>query len=115
MTIDEKLARAEGINVVVNQLLIMLLMTIVVAVSFKIVGLLLITSLLIIPAATARQLARSPELMAIISSILAVFAVILGIYSSLILDTPSGPSIVVASTLIFITISMFSFLFKKNL
>ena len=50
MTIDEKLARAEGINVVINQLLIMLLMTIVVAVSFKIVGLLLITSLLIIPA-----------------------------------------------------------------
>ena len=115
MTIDEKLARAEGINVVVNQLLIMLLMTIVVAVSFKIVGLLLITSLLIIPAATARQLARSPELMAIISSILAVIAVILGIYSSLILDTPSGPSIVVASTLIFITIYIFYFLFKKNL
>ena len=115
MTIDEKLARAEGINIVVNQLSIMLLMTIVVAVSFKIVGLLLITSLLIIPAATARQLARSPELMAIASSILAVFAVILGIYSSLILDTPSGPSIVVASTLIFITISIFSFLFKKNL
>ena len=102
MTIDEKLAKAEGINIVLNQLQIMLLMTIVVAVSFKIVGLLLITSLLIIPAATARQLAHSPEIMAVVSSLLAVFSVIIGIYSSLHLDTPSGPSIVVASTLIFI-------------
>jgi zinc transport system permease protein len=114
MTIDEKLARAEGVNVILNQLLIMLLMTIVVAVSFKIVGLLLITSLLIIPAASARQLARSPELMAIISSVLAVLSVVLGIYSSMQLDTPSGPSIVVAATLIFITISIFSFLFSEK-
>ena len=114
MTIDEKLARAEGINVLVNQLLIMLLMTIVVAVSFKIVGLLLITSLLIIPAASARQLAYSPEIMAIISSALAVFAVIIGIFSSLYLDTPSDPSIVVASALIFVTISLLSFIVKTK-
>tara|TARA_B110000014_G_scaffold59936_1_gene40511 strand:+ start:881 stop:1678 length:798 start_codon:yes stop_codon:yes gene_type:complete len=114
MTIDEKLARAEGINIVFYQLLIMLLMTVVVAVSFKIVGLLLITSLLIIPAAAARQLAKSPEKMAAISSLLAVLSVAIGVYSSLYLDTPSGPSIVVASTIIFITISIFSFLIKKN-
>jgi len=114
MTIDEKLAKAEGINIVFYQLLIMLLMTVVVAVSFKIVGLLLITSLLIIPAAAARQLANSPEKMAIISSLLAVLSVAIGVYSSLYLDTPSGPSIVVASTIIFITISVFSFIFKKN-
>ena len=114
MTIDEKLAKAEGINIVFYQLLIMLLMTVVVAVSFKIVGLLLITSLLIIPAAAARQLANSPEKMAIISSLLAVLSVAIGVYSSLYLDTPSGPSIVVASTILFITISIFSFIFKKN-
>ncbi len=114
MTIDEKLARAEGINVVINQLLIMLLMTIVVAVSFKIVGLLLITSLLIIPAASARQLTHSPELMAVVSSVLAVFSVILGILGSIYLDTPSGPSIVVMSALIFVTVSIFSFITKRN-
>ena len=114
MTIDEKLARAEGINVVINQLLIMLLMTIVVAVSFKIVGLLLITSLLIIPAASARQLTHSPELMAVVSSVLAVFSVILGILGSIYLDTPSGPSIVVMSALIFVIVSIFSFTIKRN-
>ena len=114
MTIDEKLARAEGINVAINQLLIMLLMTIVVAVSFKIVGLLLITSLLIIPAASARQLTHSPELMAVVSSVLAVFSVILGILGSIYLDTPSGPSIVVMSALIFVLVSIFSFTIKRN-
>ena len=114
MTIDEKLARAEGINVVINQLLIMLLMTIVVAVSFKIVGLLLITSLLIIPAASARQLTHSPELMAGVSSVLAVFSVILGILGSIYFDTPSGPSIVVMSALMFVVVSIFSFVTKRN-
>ena len=114
MTIDEKLARAEGINVLINQLLIMLLMTIVVAVSFKIVGLLLITSLLIIPAATARCVANSPEMMAVFSSILAMLAVILGICSSYFIDTPSGPSIVVASTIIFLIVSLSIFFVQKT-
>ncbi len=114
MTIDEKLARAEGINILLNQLLIMLLMTIVVAVSFKIVGLLLVTSLLIIPAASARQLASSPEMMAIFSSILAILAIILGIYGSYYMDTPSGPSIVVASVIIFIIVSLLSFFIQKK-
>ena len=92
----------------------MLLMTIAVAVSFKIVGLLLITSLLIIPAASARQLAHSPEMMAVISSILAMLAVILGIYSSYYMDTPSGPSVVVASAIIFIMVSLFIFFVQKK-
>ncbi|MBH32317.1 MAG: hypothetical protein CMD90_01560 [Gammaproteobacteria bacterium] len=114
VTINEKLAKAEGLSILANQLLIMLLMTIVVAVSFRIVGLLLITSLLIIPAATARLLANSPEFMAIISSLLGVFAVIIGIYGSLYLDTPSGPSIVVSAVIIFITVSFASSCYKKN-
>lgn len=112
-TINEKLAKSEGLNTMFNQLLIMLLMTIVVAVSFRIVGLLLITSMLIIPAATARQIANSPEAMAVTSSILGIFAVMLGIYISLYFDTPSGPSIVVASVIIFVS-TLFLSLFRKN-
>ena len=112
-TINEKLAKAEGLNILINQLLIMFLMTIVVAVSFRIVGLLLITSLLIIAAATARQLSHSPETMAVLASFLGIIAVILGIYSSLYFDTPSGPSIVVSAVIIFIAISSASFLIKK--
>ena len=105
-TIHEDLARAEGVRVLSMQLLLMFLMTIVVAASIKIVGILLITSMLIIPAATARQLANSPEVMAIIASILGILAVIFGLYGSIKLDSPSGPSIVVASTMIFVTIKV---------
>ena len=68
MTLQEDLAQAEGIRVFLCNLLLMFLMTLVVAVSIRSVGILLISSLLIIPAATARQLARSPEGMAIIAS-----------------------------------------------
>jgi zinc transport system permease protein len=68
----------------------------------KIVGILLITSLLIIPAATARRFAVSPEVMAVLSSLIGVAAVIGGLYGSLTFDTPSGPSIVVAALLLFV-------------
>lgn len=101
MTIHEDLARAEGVNTFRTHLVLMFLMTIVVAFSVRIVGILLITSMLIIPAATARQLAKTPESMAVIASVLAVIAVILGIVGSMQFDTPSGPSIVVAASLLF--------------
>jgi zinc transport system permease protein len=102
ITICQDLARAEGLKIFFMQLLLMFLMAMVVAVSIHIVGILLITSMLIIPAASARQFARSPQAMAIIAAFLGIVAVILGILSSLYFDTPTGPSIVVAAVVIFI-------------
>ena len=68
VTIDEDLARAEGINPIYINLLLTIVLTIVVAVSLQIIGLLLITAMLIIPAATSRRLANSPGQMALIAS-----------------------------------------------
>ena len=79
-----------------------LLIASVVAIAIKVVGVLLITSLLIIPAVTARRFSTSPEQMAIGASLIAVISVIGGLYGSLKLDTPSGPSIVVAAFCLFI-------------
>ena len=104
MTIHEDLARAEGVRVPHMHGLFMLLMTMIVAVSIHVVGILLISSLLIIPAATARCITRSPHTMAVMASIIGVMAVMLGMYGSLTLDTPSGPSIVVASVIIFVIV-----------
>jgi zinc transport system permease protein len=101
MTIHEDLAKAEGVKTFRTQLLLMFLMTIVVAVSIRVVGILLITSMLIIPAATARQFARSPEAMAVLAAILGIVAVIMGMLGSLHFDTPSGPTIVTASACMF--------------
>ena len=102
IALSEDLAQAEGISILWMNFLFMLLMSIVVAISIRIVGIILITSLLIIPAATARQWANSPIQMVILAMFFAVIAVIGGLFSSLHLDTPSGPSIVAAASISFV-------------
>jgi len=74
----------------------------VIAISMQIVGILLITSLLIIPAATARRFSTSPEQMAVIAAGLGCGSVIAGLFGSLRWDVPSGPAIVVAAALLFL-------------
>lgn len=106
-TINENLAVAEGVRIMVMRLLLMFLMTIVVAVSVRIVGILLITSMLIIPAAAARQLTRTPETMACVAAVIGVLATLLGLFGSIRFDTPSGPSIVVAAALLFVVALVF--------
>lgn len=101
-TVSEELARAEGMNPERANIIFMILMAIIIALSMKIVGVLLITALLIIPAATARRIAITPEQMAIMAAVLGVISVIGGLYSSLHWDTPSGPSIVVMALVLFI-------------
>ena len=100
-TIHEDLAKAEGVNAFMVNLLFMGLMTLLIAVSSRMIGILLITSLLVIPAATARPFAKSPEGMAILAGAFGVLAVIGGLAASLEFDTPAGPSIVVTATAIF--------------
>jgi len=101
ITIHEDLARVEGIAVDRINWLFLGLIALTVAVMMKVVGMLLVTSLLIIPAATARRFAGNPEMMALLSSLIGCFAVGLGLYGSFQFDTPSGPSIVVAACLVF--------------
>jgi zinc transport system permease protein len=79
----------------------MLLIALAVAIGMKVVGILLIVSLLIIPAAAARQLARSPEQMAVLAALAGAMAVALGLGGSLTFDTPAGASIVVAAAALF--------------
>ncbi|WP_275783157.1 zinc ABC transporter permease subunit ZnuB [Pararhizobium gei] len=101
-TVNAELAEAEGLQPERARLYFMLLMAVVIAIAMKIVGILLITSLLIIPAATARRFAASPEVMAVLASVIGVLAVTGGLFGSLHFDTPSGPSIVVAAMVLFV-------------
>jgi zinc transport system permease protein len=101
ITLHQELAQVEGLDVTRLRLLLMLVMAVVVAVSMKIVGVLLITSLMIIPPATARHFAKSPEQMALGASLAGALAVCGGIAASFVWDTPTGPSIVVAAALLF--------------
>ena len=101
ITLDEDLARAEGVAATRTRLVFMCLIALIIALAMKIVGVLLITSLLIIPAATARRFARTPEQMALAAACVGALAVGLGLGGSFAFDTPSGPSIVVGAALVF--------------
>ena len=101
-TVNPELAEAEGLRPERAKLFFMLLMAVVIAIAMKIVGILLITALLIIPAATARRFAATPEMMAVLASLVGAVAVVGGLFGSLRYDTPSGPSIVVAALILFI-------------
>ena len=114
VTIDEDLAKAEGINPLFVNLLLTTILTIVVAISVKIIGILLITSMLIIPAATSRRLVSSPEFMAFVATLFGLLSVFLGIFLSVEIDTPSGPTIVVVSFFLIFTYYIFvNFCCKK--
>lgn len=102
LTLHEELARVEGLNVERYRLVLLILVALLVAISMKVVGVLLITALLIIPPACARGLSRSPEQMALLASLIGVASVLGGIGASFRWDTPTGPSIVVTAALFFL-------------
>ena len=109
MSVNEDLARIDGVAVEKVRFVFMILLALVIAVALKVVGILLITALLIIPAANARLFSKSPRQMVLVSVLLAIFAVLLGLYSSLNWDLPAGPAIVIAaSTLFFISRLLFN-------
>lgn len=107
LTVHEELALVEGVNVSLISAIYTLLIAILVAVAMKIVGALLITALLIIPAATSRQFSRTPEQMALYSIGFGMIAVILGLIASFTSDTPAGPSIVVSASVLFLMSQVF--------
>lgn len=101
-TVSSELAQAERMNPRRVDLVLMVLLAVTVAIAMKIVGALLITAMLLIPAATARRFSTGPEQMAALAALIGVAAVIAGLFGSLEWDTPSGPSIVVAAVVLFV-------------
>jgi zinc transport system permease protein len=104
LTVHRELAQIEGLAVDRLYALLVLMIAMLIAVAMKIVGVLLITSLLIIPAAAARRLARTPEQMAVGAGIVGCVAVLGGITLSFYFDTPAGPSIVASAFVCFMMI-----------
>jgi zinc transport system permease protein len=106
VTLHQELAQVEGLPVSRLRMLMMMMLALMVAVAMKVVGILLITALLVIPPATARFMARSPLQMAVLASTFGMLAVLTGIAASWWLDTPTGPSIVVAAGLFFAAVNL---------
>ena len=102
ISVHEELARAEGVNAAWVNAVFMTLLAFTVALAMKLVGILLIASLLIIPAATARPFSTTPEQMAVIAALFAALGVIGGIAAAFWLDAPAGPTIVMALAFLFL-------------
>jgi zinc transport system permease protein len=101
ITVDPELAAVEGTNVTLVSTALMLITALVIALAMKVVGVLLITALLIIPAATAQRLSHTPEQMAMMASVIAMVAVVMGLAMSWYIDTPAGPSVVISAGVLF--------------
>jgi len=102
MTISPEMAHVDGVNLQRARMVLMLITALTIGLSMKFVGALIITSLLIIPAATARRFARTPEQMAAIAVLIGMLAVTGGLAFSAFYDTPAGPSVVLAAAAMFV-------------
>ncbi|WP_299146597.1 metal ABC transporter permease [uncultured Tateyamaria sp.] len=107
-TLNEDLAHASGIDPRREQLVLTLALAITVAVAIKVVGVLLIAAMLIIPAAAARPLSRTPEGMALMAAVIGTLSTVIGLRAAFVLDTPAGPSIVCIAALSFVSTTLVS-------
>ena len=105
-TVNYELAEAEGLNPDRAKAIFTVLIAALIAISIKMVGLLLVTGMLIIPAAMARNISDSPQKMIFYSIVGGLLSVIIGLFTSLEFNTSSGPSIIAAALFLFI-ISLF--------
>ena len=101
-TVNYELAEAEGMKPERVNAIFTILMAAIIAISIKMVGVLLITGMLIIPAAMARNISNNPKQMVLFSIIGGLLSVVMGLFGSLEINTPSGPSIITAGLILFI-------------
>ncbi len=100
-TFDETIARADGVNVAFYDAIFLLLLAAIIALAIKLVGIILVTALLIIPAATAQNLASSLTHMFSLSVVVGLISVTLGMLASGLLSVPSGPAIILTAASLF--------------
>jgi len=100
-TLNPDLAYAAGINPRREEFALTVALAVVVAVAIKVMGALLIVALMIIPAATARPYAKTPEHMALIATIIGALSAVGGLQLAYSFDTPTGPTIVCLSAMLF--------------
>ncbi len=107
LSFDESLARAEGLRANLYETIFLVSLAGTIALAIKLVGIILVTALLIIPAATAQNLSRNLAGMFVISVIVNIIAIIFGLICSAFLNLPSGPTIILTSAFLFVLSGLF--------
>lgn len=113
ITFDETFAKSTGTNTMVFNSLIAVLTAVTIVVGMRMMGAMLISSLIIFPALSALRVCRSFFSVVIVSAIVSVLAFAVGIVASFILDSPTGATVVIANLIIFILFYLFGKLYKK--
>lgn len=107
LTFDEEFAKASGINAARINSLIVMLTAVTVVLTIKIVGVMLASALLILPAVTAFQVAGGFWKAIVIASAVSLFSVFTGIIVSYSINLPAGASIVMVNFIVFAFIFMY--------
>lgn len=101
ITLHEELAMARGISVSIQRMLFTVLLALVVGISIKAIGVLLISAFIVIPACAAQFITGNFASYVVISSLIGASSAVGGMLLSALFDLPSGPSIVVTQLTIF--------------
>ncbi len=112
VTFDENFALATGVNARMYNLLIAVIVAVIIVLSLKLVGSLLISALVIFPAVSAMRLFKSFKSVTISSAIISVFCALIGMLTSILFGTPVGSTIVVINILLFVLFSLVAYILK---
>jgi len=111
---DVELASADRHKVQRDNYLLSILVAVSIVISIKLVGIVLIAAFLVVPPAAAKLLSRTFFQMTILSVIIGIFSALSGLYLSLLMDIPSGATIILVQALIFVLALVFSLLQKER-
>lgn len=115
ITFDPDSAKASGIKVRGLESIMIILTAMVVVLGMKIVGLLLVTALVVIPAAAGLQIAKSFLHAILISMLVAVLSVIMGLWLAFYLNVPASGSIIILSALFFLLLFSFRIIVSRTM
>lgn len=114
ISLDEETAKISGVRVGGFQLLANIILAVAVVLGIKVFGIILVSALLIIPVATAKLFSRSFKKLVIISVVLSEIIVLSGIIFSYYFDLPTGPTIVLTGTVLFVLAALLNALMAKK-
>lgn len=114
ITFDEEFSKANGLNVTIYTNLIAILTAVLIVVGMRLMGTLLISSIIIFPALTSMRLFKSFKKVVISSAVVSVIAFIFGLYFSYIYNISAGAMIVIVNLVLFIIFTLLSNIFCEE-
>lgn len=115
ITFDETFARATGTNVKFYKMLLAFLTAITIALGMRLMGAMLISSLIVFPTLTAMRVCKTFKWVVIHSALISIFSFFIGIVISYIYATPTGASVVAVNIVAFLLYSVLGYLKRKGI